>query len=279
MVRLTEHRYGLSVNMGDESLQETQNMHRLNKEYGTGRTGQSRRLFRQIFLPDPVAADAETVASLDDLLGKLVQIFPAEVGVAEVTVEIGHREHHPVAVLRAVGQVVGHQGGQDIGRHFLRAHLLKPLCQFRRQLRLRTAQGAQLQGVGDHIVKADRPRALCQGGQALRLVLKHFAAPFMVKQLVQLPGGSCVVLMHQARVCQSKLHGPVKVAAEPAPALLVHQLGKLLVERRETGAVLPLLTGCTAALGNTAPGAQAVVSKTDLLPRIAGQQRAVQSVK
>ena len=82
MVRLTEHRYGLSVNMGDESLQETQNMHRLNKEYGTGRTGQSRRLFRQVFLPDPVAADAETVASLDDLLGKLVQIFPAKVGVA-----------------------------------------------------------------------------------------------------------------------------------------------------------------------------------------------------
>ena len=61
MVRLTEHRYGLSVNMGADSLQETQNMHRLNKEYGTGRTGQSRRLFRQIFLPDPVAADAETV--------------------------------------------------------------------------------------------------------------------------------------------------------------------------------------------------------------------------
>ena len=57
-------------------------MRRLNKEYGTGRTGQSRRLFRQIFLPDPVAADTETVASLDDLLGKLVQIFPAEVGVA-----------------------------------------------------------------------------------------------------------------------------------------------------------------------------------------------------
>lgn len=279
MVRLTEHRYGLSVNMGADSLQETQNMHRLNKEYGTGRTGQSRRLFRQVFLPDPVAADAETVASLDDLLGKLVQIFPAKVGVAEVTVEIGHREHHPVAVLRAVGQIIGHQGGQDIGRHFLRTDLLKPFRQLRRQLRLRAAQGAKLQGVGDHIVKADRPRALCQGGQALRLVLKHFAAPLMVKQLVQLPGGICIVLMHQVRVRQSKLHGPVKVAAEPAPALLVHQLGKLLVERREIGAVLPLLMGLTAALGNATPGAQAVVSKTDPLPRVSGQQGAVRSVK
>lgn len=279
MVRLTEHRYGLSVNMGDESLQETQNMHRLNKEYGTGRTGQSRRLFRQIFLPDPVAADAETVASLDDLLGKLVQIFPAEVGVAEVTVEIGHREHHPVAVLRAVGQIVGHQGGQDIGRHFLRAYLLKPFCQLRRQLRLRAAQGAQLQGVGDHIVKADRPRTLCQGGKALRLILKHFAAPLMVKPLVQLPGGSRIVLMDQVRVRQSKLHGPVKVAAEPAPALLVHQLGELLVERREIGAVLPLLMGRAAALGNTALGAQAIVSKADPFSRVAGQQGAVRSVK
>lgn len=96
-------------------------MRRLNKEYGTGRTGQSRRLFWQIFLPDLVPADAETVASLDDLLGKLVQIFSAKIGVAEVAVEIGHREHHPVAVFRAVGQVVGNQGGQDIGRHFLRA--------------------------------------------------------------------------------------------------------------------------------------------------------------
>ena len=148
-------------------------MRRLNKEYGTGRTGQSRRLFWQIFLPDPVPADAETVTSLDDLLGKLVQIFSAKIGVAEVAVEIGHREHHPVAVFRAVGQVVGNQGGQDIGRHFLRADLLKPFRQFRRQLRLRAAQGAQLQGVGNHIVKADRPRALCQGGEALRLI-----APF-----------------------------------------------------------------------------------------------------
>ena len=238
-------------------------MRHLHKEYGTGRTGQSRRLFRQVFLPDPVTADAETVASLDDLPGELVQIFPAEVGVAEVAVEIGHREHHPVTVLRAVGQIVGHQSGQDIGGHFLRAYLLKLFCQLCRQLRLRAAQGAKLQGVSDHIVKADRPRALCQGGQALRLVLKHFAAPLLVKQLVQLPSGCCVVLMHQIRVRQSKLHGPVKVAAEPAPALFVHQLGKLFVERREIGAVLPLLVGRTAALRDAAPGAQAVVGKTD----------------
>ena len=107
-------------------------MRHLHKEYGTGRTGQSRRLFRQVFLPDPVTADAETVASLDDLPGELVQIFPAEVGVAEVAVEIGHREHHPVTVLRAVGQIVGHQSGQDIGGHFLRAYLLKLFCHRRR---------------------------------------------------------------------------------------------------------------------------------------------------
>ena len=93
--------------------------------------GQSRRLFWQIISFYPIPADTETIAPLDNLPGELVQILPAKVGIAEVTIKIGHREYDPVTVLRAVGQVIGYQGRQDIGRHFLRTNLLKSLRQFR----------------------------------------------------------------------------------------------------------------------------------------------------
>ena len=52
----------------------------------------------------------KTVAPLDDLPVELVQILPAKVGITKATVKIGHREYYPVAVLRTVGQVIGHQG-------------------------------------------------------------------------------------------------------------------------------------------------------------------------
>lgn len=61
----------------------------------------------------------------------------------------------------------------------------------------------------------------------------------------------------------------MEVAAEPAPALLIHQFGKLIVERRKIGAMLPFLFGRTTALGYAAPGAQTIVSKTDSFSRIA----------
>lgn len=46
--------------------------------------GQSHCLFWQIFFPYPIAADTEATAPLDDLTGKLVQILPAEVSIAEI---------------------------------------------------------------------------------------------------------------------------------------------------------------------------------------------------
>ena len=88
-------------------------------------TGQSRRLFWQIFFSHSIPADTKTVAPFNDCLRELVQIFPAKVGITEITIKIGYGEHHPVAVLRPVSQIVGDQSGQDIGRQFLRANQLK----------------------------------------------------------------------------------------------------------------------------------------------------------
>lgn len=56
-----------------------------------------------------IPADTETVAPLDDLLGELVQILPAKIDIAEITVKIGHREYYPVTVLRVIGQVISCQ--------------------------------------------------------------------------------------------------------------------------------------------------------------------------
>ena len=167
---------------------------------------------------------------------------------------------------------------QDRGRELLGSNLFQTLHQLRRQLRLRAAQRPQLQGVSDHIVETDRPRTLCQSGERFGLVLKHFAAPLLVKQLVQPFSGSSVVLVNQFRVCCGKPHRPVEVAAEPAPALLVHQFGKQIVERRKIGAVLPLFFWLTATLRDAAPGTQTIISTTDPHSGIAGQQRAVRSM-
>ena len=105
-------------------------------------TGQSRRLFWQIFFSHSIPADTKTVAPLNDCLRELVQIFPAKVGITEITIKIGYGEHHPVAVLQPVSQIVGDQSGQDIGRQFLWANQLKTFHQLRWQLYIHTTQGA-----------------------------------------------------------------------------------------------------------------------------------------
>ena len=71
-------------------------------------TGQSLRLFWQIFFPHPIPADTKTVAPLDDRLRELVQILSSKVCIAKVAIKVGYGEYHPVTVLRSVGQKVGH---------------------------------------------------------------------------------------------------------------------------------------------------------------------------
>ena len=101
------------------------------------------------------------------------------------------------------------------------------------------------------------------------------AGVYLKPLLVQV---ASVVLVNQFRVCCGKPHRPVEVAAEPASALLVHQFGKRIVERRKIGAVLPLFFWLTATLRDAAPGTQTIISTTDPHSGIAGQQRAVRSM-
>ena len=62
-------------------------------------------------------------------LRDLLEILPPKAGGAEVRVKVGHRQHHPVGVLRLVGKVVGHQRLDHLHRNALGREAAKLLHQ------------------------------------------------------------------------------------------------------------------------------------------------------
>ena len=76
-----------------------------------------RRILWQIFIHDPIPADAEGAAPHHDLWGDFWQVFLAETGIAEVGIEIGDGQDYPRTVVRPVGEVVLDQGTDDFERH------------------------------------------------------------------------------------------------------------------------------------------------------------------
>ena len=82
----------------------------------------------QIFCRHTETADAEGIAPLQDFRRDLRQLLLAEAGIAEVGVEIGDRQDHPLAVLLFVGEVVGNQGADDLGRNLFRQYRFDFLC-------------------------------------------------------------------------------------------------------------------------------------------------------
>ena len=90
----------------------------------------------QIFRRYTETADAEGIAPLHDLRRDLRQLLLAEVGIAEVGVEIRDRQDHPLTVLLLVGKVVGNQGADNRGRNLFGQCRFHFLYECRRQLRL-----------------------------------------------------------------------------------------------------------------------------------------------
>lgn len=68
---------------------------------------QSFTLLRQKFWQHPVSADTEAAAPLNDLLRDLTEILSPKIGVPEPAIEICHRQHHPIAVLGSVDDIIG----------------------------------------------------------------------------------------------------------------------------------------------------------------------------
>ena len=67
-------------------------------------------------------------------LRNLLEILPPKAGSAEVCVEVGHRQHYPVGILRLIGKVVGYQRRDYIQRNALGRERAKLLHQRGRQL-------------------------------------------------------------------------------------------------------------------------------------------------
>lgn len=95
----------------------------------------------QKFRQYPVPADAEAAAPLDDLLGDLAEIFPTKISVPEPAIEIYYRQHHPIAVLGPVGNIVGDQRVDHLNWQLLRTHRLNFRPKFFGQFHIIPAKG------------------------------------------------------------------------------------------------------------------------------------------
>ena len=134
----------------------------------------------QIFFCDPIPADTEGAAPLHDFRRDLGQILLAEAGISEVGVKACHRQDDPLAIILPVGEVIADQRTDNLGWNFLRKRCCYFFGQFKRQLRLLSAQRPQLQRIGKDIVKAQRSCALGLGRKnrdlVLHTLLRHAAA-------------------------------------------------------------------------------------------------------
>lgn len=131
----------------------------------------------QIFFRDPIPADAEGIAPLHDLCRNLGQRLLAEAGVPEVGIKVCDRKNYPFAIILPVGEIIADQRTDNLGWNFLRKCRFHFICQFRRQLRLLSAQRPQLQRIGKDIIKAQRLGALGLGRKNRDLILQHLASP------------------------------------------------------------------------------------------------------
>ena len=98
--------------------------------------------------------------SVPRLCRDLGQIFLAEAGVPEVGVKACHRQDDPFAIILPVGEVIADQRTDNLGWNSLRKCRFHFFGQFKRQLRLLSAQRPQLQRIGKDIIKAQRPGTL-----------------------------------------------------------------------------------------------------------------------
>lgn len=214
----------------------------------------------KIFRRHAEAADAEGIAPLHDLCRDLRQLLLAEDGIAEVGVKIGDRQDHPLAVVLLVGKIVGDQGADDLGRDLFGQCRFDFLYEFRRQLWLLPAQRAELQRIGEDIVKAQRPGALGLGRKNRDLILDHFVSPRGGKLgsndlRVFERRASHLLRMRQHEICDNQ-----DMTEESAGTVRVHQLWEFRAQFRKVRSELPFVLGrCFTHLRSAASGAERTV--------------------